>query len=98
MNLPIIEQVLGGLGASEMRDEQREPMILCLQARSDRGNFIGCDTQTIHAGIDVNGRSSTPLRRRAECVPFGQFIDAANHRACTELGKCRSAVAEKTIE
>ena len=67
-------------------------MVLGLHARSDRDRFLDAQAQTVHAGIDVQGRAAVPGCCSKEGIPFGKLGDAVDDGPKRSVSKtlCRS--------
>ena len=54
--------------------------------------------EPVHAGVDVNGGAAGPAGAAAEHVPFGEFVEIADHRPGVALRVGIAAVLEKAVE
>ena len=54
--------------------------------------------EPVHAGIDVNGGAAGPAGAAAEHVPFGEFVEVADHGPGVDLGVGLAAVLEEAVE
>ena len=83
-HLLFVERMVRLLGADEMAHQQGDAVIFRANARRQGRRFIGGNTEPVHAGVDVQRRSATPLVGGAEGIPFRELHKAANHRTSVD--------------
>ena len=59
---------------------------------------VTVSAEPVHAGIDVNGRAARPTRAAAEHVPFGEFVEVADHGLAVDPGVGLAGVLEEAVE
>ena len=78
--LPVVERMIGRLGAGEVAHHQRDAVIAGVDARDEALRFRKRQAEPVHAGVDVQRRAAGPAAAAAEGVPFGEFVEIADHR------------------
>ena len=54
--------------------------------------------QPVHAGVDMDRRAAGPAGAAAEHVPFGEFVEIADHGLAIDLGVGLAGVLEEAAE
>ena len=90
--------LLTQLGGDEMAHHQRNAVIAGIDARDDALRFRDRQPEPVHAGVDVDGGAAVPARAAAEHVPFGEFVEIADHRPAIDLGVGVAGVLEEAVE
>jgi hypothetical protein len=90
----IVEQFRGG----EVAHHQRNAVIAGIDARDDALRLGYRQSEPVHAGIDVNGGAARPAGAAAEHVPFGEFVEVADHGLAVDSGVGVAGVLEEAAE
>ena len=54
--------------------------------------------EPVHAGVDMNGGAAGPAGAAAKHVPFGEFVEIADHGPGVDLGVGVAAILEEAVE
>ncbi len=81
-----------------MAHYQCDAVIAGIDARNQALRLGDRHAEPVHAGIDMNGRAARPAGAAAEHVPFGEFVEIADHRLAVDLGVDLAGVLEETVE
>ena len=81
-----------------MAHYQRNAVIAGLDARDDALRLGYRQAEPVHAGIDMNGGAARPAGAAAEHVPFGKFIEIADHGLAVDLRVGVAGVLEEAVE
>ena len=81
-----------------MAHHQRDAVIAGIDARDDALRFGDRQPEPVHAGVDVDGGAAGPAGAAAEHVPFGEFVEVADHRPAVDLGVGVAGVLEEAVE
>ena len=86
------------LGAGEVAHDQRDAVVAGIDAGNDALRFRNRETKPVHAGVDMDAGAAFPARAAAEHVPFGEFVEIADHGPGVDLGIGVAAVLEEAVE
>ena len=81
-----------------MAHYQRNAVIASLDARDDALRLGYRQAEPVHAGIDMDGGAARPAGAAAEHVPFGKFIEIADHGLAVDLRVGVAGVLEEAVE
>ena len=81
-----------------MAHHQRDAVVAGIDARDDALRLGDRQAEPVHAGIDVNGGAAGPAGAAAEHVPFGEFVEVADHGLAVDLGVGLAGVLEEAVE
>ena len=81
-----------------MAHHKRDAVVTGIDARDDAQRFGDRQAEPVHAGIDMDGGAAVPARAAAEYVPFGEFVEVADHGPAVDLGIGLAAVLEESVE
>ena len=81
-----------------MAHHERNAVIAGVDARDDALRLGHRQAEPVHAGIDVDGGAARPTRAAAEHVPFGEFVEVADHGLAVDLGVGIAGVLEEAAE
>ncbi len=73
-------------------------MIFLLQAKCQRGGFVGRNAEPVHAGVHMDRRAAAPVLRRDEGIPLRQLRRAVDDRLRVELGESVGRLRRKSVE
>ena len=85
-------------GRDEVAHDQRNAVIAGIDARDDALGFRYREAEPVHAGVDLDGGAATPTRAPAKHVPFGEFVEVADHGPAVDPGIGLAGVLEEAIE
>ena len=86
------------LGAGEVAHDKRDAVIAGVDAGNDGLRFHQRQTEPVHAGIDVDGGAPGPAGAPTKHIPFGEFVEVADHGPGVDLGVGLAAVLEEAVE
>ncbi len=81
-----------------MAHDERNAVIAGIDARDDALRFGNGEAEPVHAGVDVNGGAAGPAGAAAEHVPFGEFVEVADHGLAVDRGVGLAGVLEEAVE
>src|SRR4051794_5618090 len=81
-----------------MTHDQRDAVIAGLDPWNDALRIRDREAKPVHAGVDMNGRAALPAGAPAKYVPFGEFVEIANHGPGVDLGIGIAAILEETAK
>ena len=93
-----VERMVEALGAGEMAHDQRDAVIAGIDPGDDALRFRDRQAEPVHAGVDMNGGAAGPAGAAAKHVPFGEFVEIADHGLAVDLGEGVAAVLEEAVE
>ncbi len=93
-----VERMMQAFGAGEVAHHQRDAVVAGIDPGNDALRFPDRQPEPVHAGVDMNGGAAGPAGAPAEHVPFGEFVEIADHGPGVDLGEGLAAILEEAAE
>ena len=90
--------MIEAFGAGEVAHHQRDAVIAGIDPGHDALRFGQRQAEPVHAGIDVDGGAAGPAGAAAKHVPFGEFVEIADHGPDIDFGVAFAAILEEAVE
>src|SRR2546423_14242135 len=86
------------LGAGEVTHDKRDAVIAGVDPGNDALRLRHRQPKPVHAGVDMNGGAAGPTGAPAKYVPFGEFVEIADHGPGVDLGVGIATVLQEAVE
>ena len=97
-DLLVVHRVVGNFTAGELTHQQRNAVVLGLDARRNSDRLVDGDAQPIDSGIDMQRRAAAPGFHVDEGIPLGELGGAVDDRPQRGVGKRLRRARHQPVE